>query len=94
MQLKISLIFDDTRHVHFREIAHVFQEEFGRPPSGPDGVFAESEEAAIANASVARVHRARLRGSRWKTWVLAGRQSSEACHSKANGTRPRCISCL
>ena len=43
------------------DIASVFQEEFGRPPSGPGGIFYEFEETAVASASIAQVHRARLK---------------------------------
>ena len=39
----------------------MFQAEFGRPPSGQDGLFAEFEESAVASASIAQVHRARLK---------------------------------
>ncbi|KAF8273564.1 atypical/ABC1/ABC1-B protein kinase [Lactarius quietus] len=62
MQIKFSQLFDDAPQVPYADVAHVFQEEFGRPPSGPDGVFAEFEEHAVASASVAQVHRARLKG--------------------------------
>jgi len=62
MQLKFSQLFDDAPQVPFADIARVFQAEFGRPPSGPDGIFAEFEENAVASASIAQVHRARLKG--------------------------------
>lgn len=62
MQLKFSQLFDDAPQVSFADIARVFQEEFGRAPSGPDGIFAEFEENAVASASIAQVHRARLKG--------------------------------
>jgi aarF domain-containing kinase len=62
MQRKFSQLFGDAPQVPFAEIARVFQEEFGRPPSGPDGIFAEFEENAVASASIAQVHRARLKG--------------------------------
>lgn len=39
----------------------VFLAEFGRPPVGPDGIFEEFEEEAAASASIAQVHRAKLR---------------------------------
>ncbi|KAI0245804.1 ABC1 family-domain-containing protein [Lactifluus subvellereus] len=61
MQAKFSRLFDDAPQVPFADIARVFQEEFGRPPSGPDGIFAEFEETAVASASIAQVHRARLK---------------------------------
>ncbi|KAI0252792.1 ABC1 family-domain-containing protein [Lactifluus subvellereus] len=62
MQAKFSRLFDDAPQVPFADIARVLQEEFGRPPSGPDGIFAEFEETAVASASIAQVHRARLKG--------------------------------
>lgn len=34
--------------------------EFGRPPDGPEGVFEIFEEEAVASASVAQVHKAKL----------------------------------
>jgi len=46
MQLKFSQLFSDAPQVPFANIAHVFQEEFGRLPSGPDGIFVEFEENA------------------------------------------------
>ena len=46
----------------FADIISVFQEEFGHPPSGPGGIFYEFEETAVASASIAQVHRARLKG--------------------------------
>jgi aarF domain-containing kinase len=48
--------------VPFADIANVLQEEFSRPLSGPDGIFSEFEETAVASASIAQVHRARLKG--------------------------------
>jgi aarF domain-containing kinase len=62
MQLKFPRLFDDAPQVPFADIARVFRDEFGRPPSGPDGMFAEFEETAVASASIAQVHRARLKG--------------------------------
>ena len=62
MQVKFSRLFDDAPQVPFADIARVFREEFGCPPSGPDGIFAEFEETAVASASIAQVHRARLKG--------------------------------
>lgn len=62
IQLKFSQLFGDAPQVPFADIARIFQEEFGRPPSGHDGIFAEFEEIAVASASIAQVHRARLKG--------------------------------
>jgi len=47
MQLKFSQLFDDAPQVSFVDIARVFQEEFGRPPSGPGGIFAEFEPLPV-----------------------------------------------
>lgn len=55
-------MFDNAPQVPFTDIASVFQEEFGRPPGGPDGIFSEFEETPVASASIAQVHRARLKG--------------------------------
>jgi aarF domain-containing kinase len=61
MQAKFARLFDDAPQVPYETVAAVFSREFGgRSPDGPDGVFAEFEHAAIASASVAQVHRARL----------------------------------
>ena len=62
MQLKFSQLFDNAPQVPFANITGIFQEEFGCPPSGPDGLFSEFEETAVASASIAQVHRARLKG--------------------------------
>jgi aarF domain-containing kinase len=62
IQVKFSRLFDDAPQVPFADVARVFQEEFGCPPSGSDGLFAEFEETAVASASIAQVHRARLKG--------------------------------
>ncbi|KAI0040611.1 ABC1-domain-containing protein [Auriscalpium vulgare] len=61
IQKKLSRLFDDAPQIPFDQVSRVFQSEFGRPPSGPDGVFAEFEETAIASASIAQVHRARTK---------------------------------
>ena len=71
IQAKFASLFDDAPQVPFSDIAQVFQEDFGCPPSGPDGLFAEFEETAIASASIAQVHRARLKDENGKAgdWV-------------------------
>ncbi|KAF9072387.1 ABC1 family-domain-containing protein [Rhodocollybia butyracea] len=60
MQEKFAKLFDDAPQVLYSEILSVFQSEFGRPPSGPGGVFAIFEEQAVASASIAQVHKAKL----------------------------------
>ncbi|KAI0060516.1 ABC1-domain-containing protein [Artomyces pyxidatus] len=61
IQAKFSRLFDDAPQVPYSVIARTFEAEFGRPPSGPNGIFAEFEETAVASASIAQVHRARLK---------------------------------
>lgn len=65
MQEKFAKLFDDAPQIPYSDVLRVFQAEFGRPPSGPDGVFEIFEEQAIASASIAQVHRAKL-------WPVAG----------------------
>jgi aarF domain-containing kinase len=48
--------------VPYADIERVFIAEFGKPPTGEDGIFEEFEERAVASASVAQVHRAKLKG--------------------------------
>jgi len=67
IQAKFTKLFDDAPRIPFSEVQRVFQAEFGRPLSGPDGVFAEFEEIPCASASVAQVHKARIHGE--DTWV-------------------------
>jgi len=65
MQDRFSRLFDDAPQIPYSSILSVFRSEFGRLPDGPDGVFAEFEEQAVASASVAQVHRARLKTGEW-----------------------------
>jgi aarF domain-containing kinase len=60
MQVKFAKLFDDAPQIPFCEIHSVFMSEFGRPPSGPNGVFQQFEENPIASASIAQVHRAKI----------------------------------
>ncbi|KAL1740934.1 hypothetical protein HDZ31DRAFT_17, partial [Schizophyllum fasciatum] len=60
VQLKFQSLFDDAPQVPSSVIEGVFRSEFGRPPSGPDGVFEVFEENAVASASIAQVHKAKL----------------------------------
>ncbi|KAH9942243.1 ABC1-domain-containing protein [Epithele typhae] len=61
MQEKFGTLFDDAPQVPYSTIERVFRAEFGRPPAGPDGVFEVFEEQAAASASIAQVHRAKLK---------------------------------
>ncbi|KAF9236791.1 ABC1 family-domain-containing protein [Melanogaster broomeanus] len=65
MQDKFARLFDDAPQIPYSSILSVFRSEFGHPPGGPDGVFEEFEEQAIASASVAQVHRAKLKSGEW-----------------------------
>jgi aarF domain-containing kinase len=65
MQDRFARLFDDAPQIPYSSILSVFRSEFGRPPAGPDGVFEEFEEKAIASASVAQVHRAKLKNGEW-----------------------------
>ncbi|KAI0687937.1 ABC1-domain-containing protein [Cerioporus squamosus] len=67
MQEKFAKLFDDAPQVPYATVERVFISEFGRPPAGPDGVFDIFEEQAAASASIAQVHRAKLKGA--DTWV-------------------------
>ncbi|GJJ13497.1 hypothetical protein Clacol_007751 [Clathrus columnatus] len=60
-QIRFSKLFDDAPQVPYSEIERVFMSEFGRPPKGENGVFAEFEDRAVASASIAQVHKAKLK---------------------------------
>ncbi|PFH49163.1 hypothetical protein AMATHDRAFT_195305 [Amanita thiersii Skay4041] len=60
MQIKFASLFDDAPQVPYSVVHNVFVKELGRPPSGPGGVFEIFEEQAVASASIAQVHRAKL----------------------------------
>jgi len=62
-QTKFSTLFDDAPQVPYSEVEKVFKSEFGRPPAGENGIFDEFEEKAVASASIAQVHRAKLKKS-------------------------------
>ncbi|KAI9064947.1 hypothetical protein FKP32DRAFT_1648458 [Trametes sanguinea] len=61
LQEKFSKLFDDAPQVPYAVVDAVFRKEFGRPPAGPDGVFEVFEQQAAASASIAQVHRAKLK---------------------------------
>ena len=61
MQEKFAKLFDDAPQVSYSEIRSVFLSQFNREPAGPDGVFEEFDEQAVASASIAQVHKAKLR---------------------------------
>ena len=61
LQEKFAKLFDDAPQIPYSEVLSVLQAEYGRPPAGPDGIFEEFEEQAVASASIAQVHRAKLK---------------------------------
>lgn len=63
LQAQFARLFDDAPQVPYESVAAVFVRELGAPPSGPEGIFAEFDKRAVASASVAQVHRARLKTS-------------------------------
>lgn len=72
MQAKFSKLFDDAPQIPYSTILSVFHSEFGRPPSGPNGVFEVFEEKAVASASIAQVHKAKMwpvQGEKEGRWV-------------------------
>ncbi|KZT69737.1 ABC1-domain-containing protein [Daedalea quercina L-15889] len=69
MQEKFAKLFDDAPQVAYSVVDKVFRREFGRPPAGPDGVFEVFEERAAASASIAQVHRAKLKPEDGGHWV-------------------------
>ncbi len=65
MQEKFAKLFDDAPQIPYSVVRTVFEKEFGKPPDGPNGVFEQFEEQAVASASVAQVHRAKLKSGEW-----------------------------
>lgn len=65
IQDRFARLFDDAPQIPYSAILSVFQSEFGRPPAGLGGIFDVFEEEAIASASVAQVHRAKLKSGEW-----------------------------
>lgn len=57
MQRKFATLFDDAPQIPYSEVLGVFKSEFGRLPNE---VFQEFDKDAIASASIAQVHKARL----------------------------------
>ena len=60
MQVKFASLFDDAPQIPYSDVRDVFVQELGRPPDGPGGVFEIFEEQAVASASIAQVHKAKL----------------------------------
>ncbi|XP_006457101.1 hypothetical protein AGABI2DRAFT_188802 [Agaricus bisporus var. bisporus H97] len=75
MQIKFASLFDNAPQVPYSTIRKVFIKELGKPPDGPDGVFEIFEETAVASASIAQVHKAKLWGK--DEWVAVKVQKPE-----------------
>lgn len=72
MQDKFAKLFDDAPQIPYSTVESVFRSELGRPPSGPGGVFEVFETQAVASASIAQVHKAKLwpvEGDTEEKWV-------------------------
>ncbi|KAI0687097.1 atypical/ABC1/ABC1-B protein kinase [Cytidiella melzeri] len=61
LQEKFAKLFDDAPQVPYSVVESVLKAEYGREPAGPGGIFEIFEEQAVASASVAQVHRAKLK---------------------------------
>ena len=61
MQEKFAKLFDDAPQVPYSVVESVLRAEYGKEPAGPDGIFEVFEKQAVASASVAQVHRAKLK---------------------------------
>jgi aarF domain-containing kinase len=61
IQEKFAKLFDDAPQVPYSEIRAVFLSQFNKEPAGPNGIFEEFEEQAVASASIAQVHKAKLK---------------------------------
>lgn len=69
MQEKFAQLFDDAPQIPYATVRSVFESEFHRPPDGPDGVFEFFDETALASASIAQVHKAKLKPEDGGHWV-------------------------
>ena len=61
IQKKFAKLFDDAPQVPYEVVYKVLKAQYGKEPTGPDGVFEVFEEEAVASASIAQVHRAKLK---------------------------------
>jgi aarF domain-containing kinase len=66
-QQKFASLFDDAPQLPYSIIHKVFLNELGAPPDGPNGIFEIFEKEAVASASIAQVHKAKLWGK--DEWV-------------------------
>ena len=77
MQAKFAKLFDDAAQIPLSEVMKVFESQFHRPPSGPGGVFEYFDPVALASASIAQVHKAKLREEDGGGWVAVKVQKPE-----------------
>lgn len=77
MQAKFAKLFDDAAQVPLSEVLKVFESQFHRPPSGPGGVFEYFDPVAVASASIAQVHKAKLKEEDGGNWVAVKVQKPE-----------------
>jgi aarF domain-containing kinase len=77
IQAKFAKLFDDAAQVPLSEVLKVFESQFHKPPSGPGGVFEYFDPVAVASASIAQVHKAKLKEEDGGGWVAVKVQKSE-----------------
>jgi aarF domain-containing kinase len=77
MQAKFAKLFDDAAQVPLSEVLKAFESQFHRPPSGPGGVFEYFDPVAVASASIAQVHKAKLKEEDGGGWVAVKIQKPE-----------------
>ena len=77
MQAKFAKLFDDAAQVPLSQVLKVFESQFHRPPSGPGGVFEYFDPMAVASASIAQVHKAKLKEEDGGGWVAVKVQKPE-----------------
>lgn len=69
IQAKFAQLYDDAPQIPYATVRAVFESEFHRPPDGPGGVFEYFDETAMASASIAQVHKAKLKPEDGGGWV-------------------------
>ena len=77
MQAKFAKLFDDAAQVPLSQVLRVFESQFHRPPSGPGGVFEYFDPIPVASASIAQVHKAKLKEEDGGGWVAVKVQKPE-----------------
>lgn len=69
IQTKFAKLYDDAAQVPLSEVLKVFESQFHRSPSGSGGVFEYFDPIAVASASIAQVHKAKLKEEDGGGWV-------------------------